>query len=72
MFSGGPNFFQNPDSFVLLNSGTWAKVAGLHLAQILRSQHMIALKILLAHVRLMFVTFFFGFGHVPATPPLGG
>ena len=45
MLPGGPNFFQILDSFVLHNSGLWARVAGVHLAQIQRSQHMIALKI---------------------------
>ena len=56
MLPGVPNFFQNPDSFVLLNFWLWAKVASLHPAQILKSQHMIALKIFPAHVRLMFST----------------
>ena len=44
------------DFSVLHNSGLWARVAGLHPAQILRPQHMIALKIPLAHARLMFST----------------
>ena len=69
---GGPYFFQNLDSSVLLNSGPWARVAGLHRAQNLRSQHMIALKMPPAHVRLMFSTTnrFFRIwscpGHAPA------
>ena len=54
MFAGGPNFFQNLDSSVLLNSGLWARVAVLHPAQILRPQHMIALEIPHAYVRHMF------------------
>ena len=64
MCPGGSNFFQNPDSSVWLNSGPWAKVGGLHPAQILRSQHLIALKILPVNVKLMFSTKnrFFRFG----------
>ena len=50
---GGPNFFQNLDSSVLFNSGLWARVAGVHPAQILRLQHMIALKMPPAYFRLM-------------------
>ena len=72
MFLGGPNFFQNPGSSVLLNSGLWARVAGLHPVQILRPQHMIALKMPPAYVRPMFSTTisFFGSVHVPVTPTL--
>ena len=44
------------DFSVLLNSGLWARVAGLHPAQILRPQHMIALKMPPACVRLTFPT----------------
>ena len=57
---------------MLFNSGLWARVSGLHPAQILRPQHMIALKMLLARARLMFSTKnrFFRIwpcpGHVPA------
>ena len=71
MFVGGPNFFENPESSVLLNSGLWAKAAGLHPAQILRSQHVIALKILLVHVRLLFSTKnrFLCFGPFPGHAP---
>ena len=63
--------FRNPDSLVLLSFGLWATVAGLHIAQILRSQHLIALKILLVHVKLMFFTSnrFFRFGPLPGHAP---
>ena len=54
MFMIGSNFFQNLDSFVLLNFLLQAKAAAFHLAQILRSQHMIALEIPVAYVRLVF------------------
>ena len=71
-FLSGPNFFQNLDSYVLPNSGLWVRVAGHHPAQILRPQHMIALKMPPADARLMFSTtnHFFRIwqcpGHVPA------
>ena len=70
---GGHNFFQNLDSSVLLNCGLWARVAGLHPVQTLRSQHMIVLKIPFALVRPLFITklIFFDYGHVPVTARLG-
>ena len=57
---------------MLPNSGLWGRVAGLHPAQILRPQHMIALKMPPAPARLMFSTrnsYFLiwpSTGHVPA------
>jgi hypothetical protein len=53
---GGATFFQNLDSSVLPNSGLWIRGAGLHPAQILRPQDIIALKMPPAHARLMFST----------------
>ena len=41
---------------MLPNSGLWGRVAGLHPAQILRPQHLIALKMPPAPARLMFCT----------------
>ena len=54
--SSGPNFFQNPNSFALPNFKVCVMIAGVHPAQILRSQHMIEPGNIACHVKLTFST----------------